>query len=456
VKFVVILLSLLMYILTEHHKRQQAWNVADIKLNDIARVKNASRKGKMLPELTPRRPRSDSWSSSIVVVHGGGSVPGTRLIPSPLLRAIRRGKYTSTSTAGTDGFRLATTASLESTEQGTLGSLSSYKQATESTRLLTRRSSTPSYERQNTGMSSYSTRYQQSNDAVSVSSTQSELLLREYEMCGSDEQIFRKQVFEEEMRSLNGGIRLSAWERFSMSRILLLPVCCSVISDILAFYMFEHVSPSTYSIVKQVRLLFCSLMYRFALNRQITPVQWMAVGQLILASALFEIRFINGNTGNTEHAKERSSYIIGFTYLFIKVFFDTSATILSDAIFKHLSGRYFPFPEQQLYFAVYSFILGLVTLPILSYNDLFVQGRPFFDGYNNGAYVSIVLYAFYGVLISLLLRFADSMVKMFQALFGVMITIWLDHHFFGSDFGPIRKITFLLVMSSIIIYKMPS
>jgi len=179
----------------------------------------------------------------------------------------------------------------------------------------------------------------------------------------------------------------------------------------------------------------------------------MAVGQLILASCLFEIRFINGNTN--ENAQEHYSYVIGFTYLFIKVFFDTSATILSDAIFKHLSNRYFPFPEQQLYFAVYSFILGLVVLPILSYDDLFVKQRSFFDGYNEGAYVSIVLYAFYGVLISLLLRFSDSMVKMFQALFGVMITIWLDHHFFGSDFGPIRKITFLLVMSSVIIYKMP-
>ena len=123
-------------------------------------------------------------------------------------------------------------------------------------------------------MSSYSTRQssrQISNDAISVSSTQSELLLREFEMCGSDERAFREQVFEGELRMLNGGVQLSFWERFSMSKILLLPVICSVISDILAFYMFEHVSPSTYSIVKQVRLLFCSLMYRFALDREITP-----------------------------------------------------------------------------------------------------------------------------------------------------------------------------------------
>ena len=130
------------------------------------------------------------------------------------------------------------------------------------------------YERQSTNMSSYSTRQssrQISNDAISVSSTQSELLLREFEMCGSDEKAFREQVFEGELRMLNGGVQLSFWERFSMSKILLLPVICSVISDILAFYMFEHVSPSTYSIVKQVRLLFCSLMYRFALDREITP-----------------------------------------------------------------------------------------------------------------------------------------------------------------------------------------
>lgn len=130
------------------------------------------------------------------------------------------------------------------------------------------------YERQSTNASSYSTRYSvrhNINDTLSVSSTQSDLLLREFEMCGSDEKIFRDQVFEEEMRCLNGGVRLTFWERASMSPILLLPVICSVISDILAFYMFEHVSPSTYSIVKQVRLLFCSLMYRFALNREITP-----------------------------------------------------------------------------------------------------------------------------------------------------------------------------------------
>ena len=161
VKLIVVVLSLMMYALTEYHKRRQAWDVVEIKVKDLDRMKRASRKGIALPDLTPRRLRSDSWSSQIVVVHGGGSVPGTKLIPSPLLRDIKYRR--SLSTTNSDAFRLTTSASLESGQQGQLGSLSKFQEATESTRLLTRRNSasssvssyTPTYDRQNTSKSSY-------------------------------------------------------------------------------------------------------------------------------------------------------------------------------------------------------------------------------------------------------------------------------------------------------------
>ena len=160
VKLIVVVLSLMMYALTEYHKRRQAWDVVEIKVKDLDRMKRASRKGIALPNVTPRRLRSDSWSSQIVVVHGGGSVPGTKLVPSPLLRDIRYRRSPSTSS---DTFRLTTSASLESGQQGQLGSLSKFQEATESTRLLTRHNSasssissyTPTYDRQNTSKSSY-------------------------------------------------------------------------------------------------------------------------------------------------------------------------------------------------------------------------------------------------------------------------------------------------------------
>lgn len=68
VKLIVVVLSVLMYVLTEYHKRRQAWDVVELKVKDLDRMKRASRKGVPLPDLTPRRLRSDSWSSQIVVV----------------------------------------------------------------------------------------------------------------------------------------------------------------------------------------------------------------------------------------------------------------------------------------------------------------------------------------------------------------------------------------------------
>eukprot|EP00939_MAST-03C_sp_MAST-3C-sp1_P001559 g1559.t1 len=281
-------------------------------------------------------------------------------------------------------------------------------------------------------------------------------LVKAYETCGGKDDIFLRRSLERIVKKSNAYSPTFSTKLW-MSRLLLLPVVCSVLSDILAFYMFEHVSPTTYAVVKQARLFLTAFMFRFALNRSVTPIQWVAVAQLIMASALFEINVVSPHktTTATTYTPPETVYVkfVGLAFLVVKVFFDTSATILSDAIFKYLSARSFPFPEQQLLFAIYSLALGIVVLPLMCWTELVVERRGFFDGYTEGAVVSIFLYSFYGVLISLLLRYADSMVKMFQALFGVMITIALDHHFYGGDFGPVRKITFCIVMSSVVVYK---
>lgn len=473
VKLAVVCLSSLMVILTGGQVQKRAEAVATIKLEDRRRARLARAENLPQPPATPLgRTRSVSFVETLVFVGGGGAVPGQAVIPSPRRpfrtksmpihghRGFRNRLYPLKRGGAVEGAISGQQSLGQSLFPATPPPLRRAKTELRSAEDLFQFSiGTPAVDHGLAVGHSRSTR----GDEPQTTSRQLSFNPRakglpietiEEDECldiAEGDRAFFQRVIQAELMA--GQIPLI--EKVWMSRLLLLPVLSSITSDILVFYMFEYVSPTTYAVVKQVRLLMTAVTYKFVLGRPISNIQWIAMLQLLVASSLFEIRYVGDLAAGEQSDKFSNDLnVIGLSFLLLKVFFDTAATILQDIIFKHLSGKKFPFPQQQLVFAVYSFLIGIMCLPIFSWDDLFVRGRPFFSGYNQGAVISIFLYAFYGILISLLLRFADSMLKMFQALFGVMITILLDHRFFGSSFGIIRKLSFVLVMSSVMVYKL--
>mmetsp|Transcript_15276 Transcript_15276/g.18541 ORF Transcript_15276/g.18541 Transcript_15276/m.18541 type:complete len:430 (-) Transcript_15276:44-1333(-) len=245
---------------------------------------------------------------------------------------------------------------------------------------------------------------------------------------------------------------LSVSRRFRLSSLLLPPVILYVISDTLNFFMFELISPSTFSVVKQSRLVIVAVMNRFLLGRYISQIQWVAVLQLLLSSVLFEAESFGASDSSAGETRKSENF--GILLLLFKCTLDSLAIIWMDMYFKHLDEKGFPYPQQQVIFAIYSVIVGIVMTIYQNGNEILFSGQSLFHGWNTGASISAFLAAFYGLLISIVLRYLNSMVKMFQSLAAVIVTILFDKLFFGERISAVKSIAVLLVLLSVFLYKL--
>jgi drug/metabolite transporter (DMT)-like permease len=262
----------------------------------------------------------------------------------------------------------------------------------------------------------------------------------------------------------------SRWGNLVLSRYLVPPTLLYLVSDVLNFPMFRYISASTFSIVKQSRLAIVGLLFRYGLGRYISQIQWIAIAQLLLASMLFEADVFAApgrapsaaGTTNTSIAPaptaaatagaQDKNEIIGIAILLLKCLLDSLAIVWMDKFFKVLSTTGFPYPLQQLYFAVYGLAFGAALFVYQNYATL--GQRALFEGWNRGAWASAMLTAFYGLLVSIVLRYLDSLVKMLQSLLAVVLTIVFDYLWFGESITGVRIIAIVYVLISVFLYKL--
>jgi hypothetical protein len=117
-----------------------------------------------------------------------------------------------------------------------------------------------------------------------------------------------------------------------------------------------------------------------------------------------------------------------------------------------LSPSGFPYPLQQLSFAVYGRALGAALFVYQNYATL--GQRALFEGWNRGAMASAMLTGFYGLVVSIVLRYLDSLVKMLQSLLAVVLTILFDYLWVGESITGVGIIAIVYVLISVFLYKL--
>lgn len=239
---------------------------------------------------------------------------------------------------------------------------------------------------------------------------------------------------------------LSLKKRLWLSGYFVVPVVCYVASDLLNFVLFEHhISPTLFACVKQSRIVLTALLFRFVLRRNVSEIQWIAIVQLCLASLLF----VNEDL---KPASETPTEWLGIYYLLFKCLLDSVAVVWMDKYFKALDDCGFPYVEQQVAFSVLSLVGGAGFVLFNNSSEL-LSGRPLLDGFNEAAWLSVLLTGMYGVLVSLLLKYLDSMVKQFQALASIVVTTLADQYFFGKTINLSSWVAIFVILISVFLYK---
>ena len=212
------------------------------------------------------------------------------------------------------------------------------------------------------------------------------------------------------------------------------PAFLYFVQNMLQIYAFKYVAVGTTSVLSQMKILTSALFAVALLGRRLSAQQWRALGHLMIGCVL--VVYQKGGGGANPHAAHLRLVAIGcliFTY--------TLSGLNGVYVEKVLKAKAKPAPvdgavakQPSIWFrnfqlALYSIVFASLSSVFLQHDkwtvdSLSPQGSPW-------AWLATFVGAAGGILVALVLRYADVILKCFVSSISIITTTLLSVWLFG-------------------------
>ena len=199
----------------------------------------------------------------------------------------------------------------------------------------------------------------------------------------------------------------------------------------------------------QLKILTTALFSVLLLGRRLNLVKWFALTILFVGVAL--VQMPQGDTSEEEHR-------IGFE-AFVGVGAVVAACLTSgfSGVYfeKILKGSDVSIWLRNIQLGSFGFVFSLVG--VLAYDGRAVLDSGFFVGYTPVVWLVVTLQAFGGLVIAMVIKYADNILKGFATSISIVLSCLLSY-FLLNDFSP--SLFFLvgavLVIVAVFLYSLPN
>jgi len=234
-----------------------------------------------------------------------------------------------------------------------------------------------------------------------------------------------------------------AWESV---RLFPIPSVIYLFHNNVQFYTMKYVDAATYQILGNLKIVTTGFLFRVFLKRYLSRTQWMALILLMCAATTSQI----SGCGNVLAAP-----MIGYAFGILSAWLSAFAGVYTEFLMKKNNDNLY-WQNVQLY--------GFGTLFNafrLTYDDVtsgFSNGMWItnaFDGYNWVTVLIVLNFAFAGMSVSWIMKFADTIVKVYATSSAMMITALLSIWFFHLDPTLQLFMGIIIACISLILYFLP-
>jgi len=118
------------------------------------------------------------------------------------------------------------------------------------------------------------------------------------------------------------------------------------------------------------------------------------------------------------------------------------AAVLTSCFLSGFTGVYFEklvkYTSQSLWIrsfqlAIFGFLFGLAAVAVQDYDIVLADG--FFQGYNRYAWMVVVLQAVGGLIVAMVMKYADNILKGFATSVSIVLSTLMSYYLLG-DFEP--------------------
>ncbi|XP_077539534.1 UDP-N-acetylglucosamine transporter-like isoform X2 [Haemaphysalis longicornis] len=209
-----------------------------------------------------------------------------------------------------------------------------------------------------------------------------------------------------------------------------------------------HLDAATCQVTYQLKILTTALFSLVLLNKKIAPVQWVALVVLFIGVALVQLAQLGGPTTTVSGHVQRP--LVGFLAILAACGLSGFAGVYFEKILKGSDVSVWIRNVQLSTFAV---PFGLLTTLVSDYTE--VQEKGFFFGYGALVWTVILLQALGGLLVAVVVKYADNILKGFATSLAIVLSCVVSVYAFEFQLSWQFMGGAALVMGSIFLYSRP-
>jgi UDP-sugar transporter A1/2/3 len=233
---------------------------------------------------------------------------------------------------------------------------------------------------------------------------------------------------------------------------LAIPALLYVVQNNLLFVALENLSVPLYQVTNQGKILTTAVCSRLLLNKSISGVQYLSLFVLALGVAVVQLSTLGkGKVEASEKSVMEHSQLIGLMAVCASCFTSGFAGVYFEKILKSspkASSSVYMYNSQL---AIWSILLGLMPVFLNDYDA--IQKNGFFHGYDNIVVLTIVCQAMTGLIVALVMKYADTILKGFATSVAVVVATVLSIFIWNTPVDGWFVVGAAMVIAAVVLYS---
>jgi len=215
----------------------------------------------------------------------------------------------------------------------------------------------------------------------------------------------------------------------------------------LLYLAVSNLPAATFQVSYQLKILTTALFSVALLNKQLSRTQWLSMLLLFLGVAIVQ----SHETSESSVDPASQNRLVGFSAVIISCLFSGFAGVYLEKILKsgHVSIWL-----RNIQLSMFASILAACGMAAKDGREIAEKG--IFFGFNGIAFAVVLNQAFGGLLIAVVIKYADNIVKGFATSIAIIVSTVMSVVFFGFQIQTSFVVGAALVISAVYLYSLPA
>lgn len=237
-----------------------------------------------------------------------------------------------------------------------------------------------------------------------------------------------QQIFKNPMDSLKTGV----------------PAFLYTIQTNLVYVAISNLDAAVFQVTFQVKILTTAVFMVVLLKKSLRSTQWISLVILVIGISIIQVQNVN----SSKQTDDSSSPFLGLFSVITACILSGLAGVYFEKILKNSKVSIW---VRNIQLGMFGSIFALITAYTSDYEN--IQTKGFFFGYTTAVWINIVIQAAGGLLVALVIKYADNILKGFATSIAIIVSCLASAYLFNTIINFVFAFGTFLVVISVVLYS---